>query len=105
MAQVVAKVILSETALADLKRIHDHIAAESEQNAGKFLEGVFDRIGRLKQMPLIGHPVPELLPRILREIHYKSYRIIYSVDEPGEQARVLTIIHSRQNAIPLLQGL
>ena len=77
------KIILAETAETDIYDIHEYVEShDSLQNADKLLGGIEQKIISLKTMPQRGHCPPELLRfgnHEYREIHFKPYRIIYSI--------------------------
>ena len=86
-----SKVSWMPSALDDLKSIRDYIAKDSVYYAGKFVEGAFKAVERLKQFPRSGRMVPEMENPALREIIYGSYRIIYELDNSNVQ--ILTVVH------------
>jgi len=45
----------------------------------------------------MGRRVPEIDDRKIREIIFKSYRIIYQLDEEKEKLLVLAIIHAARD--------
>ena len=82
------------SALDDLRNVHDYIAVDSAYYANKFVDDVFDKTERLECFPKSGRVVPELGIPSIREIGYRSYRIIYELVE--NKIQVLTVIHARQ---------
>ena len=81
----------TKPALQDLKNIFTYIANDSRLNARRFADAIKEHIKTLKVHPEKGRPIfPQKFPD-LREVLYKSYRIIYSFD--GTQILILVITH------------
>ena len=59
-----------------------------------FEEKVIGKIRPLEQFPRMGRIVPEIGDEAIREVLYRSYRIVYVVDQGDEEVDVLTIFHS-----------
>jgi toxin ParE1/3/4 len=74
-----------------LKAIHDYIAEDSKRQALR----VVDRITRKTQIlalhPRIGAEVPEYGDDSIRELLYRSYRIIYRI--LPDRIDVIAVIH------------
>lgn len=59
---------------------------------------------RLATLPYRGHPVPELegAGQECREIHIKTYRIIYQPAEEGRTVWILLVAHGRRSIRDML---
>lgn len=88
-----ARLIWSPQALADVEAIRAFIARDASRTAQIFVQRIFDSVERLERFPLSGAIVPEVGLEIFREIHFKSYRMIYRVDTP-ELVEIVTVYHS-----------
>ena len=89
------KIIWSPLSRNNLKRIFEYISADSPEIARKFTNNLVKQVKILEKFPLSGKKVSELKSTENREIIYKSYRIIYCVDE--DVVQIITIIHSKQD--------
>jgi len=66
----------SDHAKADLRHIHDFIAADSRHYAKKVTQAIVDRTLQLSELLRIGKAVPEINDKGIRELHLYSYRIL-----------------------------
>jgi len=92
------KVEWTETAVAHLVAIHEHIARTSPVYAQLMVRRIWDRAGRLTPFPNAGRLVPEVGTDV-REVLEPPYRVIYHVG--ADQIEVLAIIHSRRGPAAL----
>lgn len=88
-------VIWSEPAVADLRSIHDHIAANSRIYAVKVVQEIREKVDVLDEFPAIGRVVPEIRDNNVRELSLYSYRIIY--ETRSGSVFVLAVVHKRMN--------
>lgn len=86
-----AKIKWSQDAIEDLKQICNFIAQDSLHYARIFNERIFEMAEHLETFPEIGRRVPESDDPNVREIIYKSYRIIYQIK--GSFLEIITVIH------------
>ena len=91
-------VIWSQPAKADLRAIHDYIAADSSYYAKKLTQDIVAKTEVLEELPRIGKVVPELGDEAIRELTEPPYRIIYEIK--GENVFVLAVIHRRRELLP-----
>ncbi|MCP5426475.1 MAG: type II toxin-antitoxin system RelE/ParE family toxin [Gammaproteobacteria bacterium] len=91
-------VIWSQPAKADLRAIHDYIAADSSYYAKKLTQDIVTKTDVLVELPRIGKMVPELGDEAIRELTEPPYRIIYEIK--GEDVFVLAVIHRRRELLP-----
>ena len=73
------KIIWSEQARGDLEAIVLFIARDNPRVAESFGYLLISKVDVLAQFPLIGRVVPEEGDEAVREIIFRSYRIIYQV--------------------------
>ena len=92
---------MTQQARADLESIVAYYEEVSPAFALVFEEKVLEKMQRLAQFPRMGRRVPELGDESMREVLYRSYRIVYFVDEAAEEVDVLMVFHSSR---PLGQG-
>lgn len=71
------KLFWTEPAIQDLRDLRDYIASDSDFHAADFIASIITRGERLTTFPMIGRIVPEAQGEDIREILYRSYRIIY----------------------------
>lgn len=67
------------TANEDLSQIYDYIYKDSIYYANKTVLGIIDKTEGLNRFQYSGRKVPEYNDEKIRELIYKSYRIIYYV--------------------------
>lgn len=87
-------VIISKYANLDIDQIFDYIKVNSIYYAIKTKEKIGEKIIDLNFMPYIGRKVPEYNRIDIRELIYKSYRIIYQLKESC--IYIQRIVHSRR---------
>jgi toxin ParE1/3/4 len=92
------KVVWSPLALERVNEIADQIAENNAETAKVWLMDIFGAVDRLQKFPESGRVVSEVKRPNIREIIFKSYRVIYRVER--KQVSVLTVRHSRQR-LPL----
>lgn len=74
------KLFWTESALEDLRDLRAYIAADSDFHAADFIRSIITRAERLTTLPMMGRIVPEAQRENIREILYRSYRIIYRME-------------------------
>ncbi len=89
------KLFWTEPAIQDLRDLRDYIAADSDFHAADFIASIITRAERLTTFPMIGRVVPEAQGEDIREILYRSYRIIYRI--VGERVDVLAVVHGSRD--------
>ena len=88
------KVILSPRAIQDLQEIVRYIALDDPTRAERFGFALLDRTQLLSSFPQIGRVVPETRDDTFREVIYKSYRIIYRVNDRNQVIEVSRFWHA-----------
>ena len=86
-----AKIKLSHDSIEDLKEICRFIAMDSPYYANLLNDRIFEMGEHLELFPEMGRHVPESDDRTVRELLYKSYRIIYQIKEG--YLEIITVIH------------
>lgn len=87
----------TEPAVLDLESVRDYIARDSEYYAAEFVGRILNAIENLCILPNMRRRVPEVDDPEIREIIFKSYRIIYQLDEDKGELLVLAIIHAARD--------
>ena len=87
------EVFLSPEALIDLERIVAFIALENAVVAEKMGNQLLDRAMSLRTFPERGRVVPEFGLSHLREIVFRSYRIIYRLNSEIHRVEVVRFWH------------
>lgn len=88
------KIIWSPLAIAKVHKETQYIARDRPGVAANWAEGIFESVARLADLPESGRVLPELGRPDVREITYRSHRVIYRID--GQSILILTIRHWRQ---------
>jgi toxin ParE1/3/4 len=87
------EVFLSPEALSDLQRIVIYIARENAVAAEKMGNRLLDAALSLRTFPKRGRIVPEFQRLDLREIVFRSYRIIYRVSSENRCVEIARFWH------------
>jgi addiction module RelE/StbE family toxin len=87
------QVIWSRQAREDLQEIVTFIALDNPRVAETFGYLLMSKVDVLEKFPLIGRVVPELHMSDLREIIFRSYRIVYQVRENEQVVAIVRIWH------------
>ena len=81
----------TRAAQGHLRAIHDYIAADSPRHAERVVDNITRRTKPLESMPRLGAEVPEYGDESIRELLYRSYRIIYRI--LPERTDIVAVIH------------
>jgi len=87
------KIIWSEEARDDLQSIVLFIARDNLSVAESFGYLLISKVDKLAQFPQLGRAVPEENDETIREIIFRSYRIIYKVMAKEEIVAIVRIWH------------
>ena len=87
------KVFLSDEALSDLERIVAYIAPRNPDAAGRLGNQLLDAVLSLHTFPERGRSVPEFQRPELREIIFRSYRIIYRINDSDQSVEIIRLWH------------
>jgi len=88
------KVLLSPEALSDLERIIAYIASHNPAAAEATGNRLLDTALSLDTLAERGRLVPELQPTELREIIFRSYRIIYRINHADRIVEIVRFWHA-----------
>ena len=88
------KVLLSPEALSDLESIVAYIAPHDAGAAERLGNHLLDTALSLKTFPERGRRVPEFQQAGLREVIFRSYRIIYRVNTGSGSVEVVRFWHA-----------
>ncbi|MGF1480287.1 MAG: type II toxin-antitoxin system RelE/ParE family toxin [Cyanophyceae cyanobacterium] len=84
----------SQSAVADLQRLRDFIAASNEEAAARVALRIRESIGTLALFPAKGRPVENI--EGVRELVAGNYVVRYLHREPEEQIVILRIWHGKE---------
>jgi addiction module RelE/StbE family toxin len=82
-------------ALKDLDNIAAYIANDAPQRASRFVKDIIKTAERLRDFPLSGRIIPDMLNPILRELIYHNYRIMYKYH--NDLVEILSVFHSARH--------
>ena len=88
-------ILWTEPSLDDLRAIRDYIARDSETYAASFVESILLAVEQLNELPRLGRSVPEADAPDIRELLFRSYRIIYQA--LPDAIHILAVIHGYRN--------
>src|ERR1051325_6345176 len=94
-----AQIRWSLAAEADLREIETHIARDSPTYAVRTVDRIVESVDQLERFPLSGRMVPEFERQELREIIYRSYRIVYLFE--NEVVSILRVVHGARDLVGL----
>jgi plasmid stabilization system protein ParE len=97
------RVVWAPRALDRAAEAAEYIAQVRPDVAAKWIDGLFDAVGKLGRFPRRGRMVPEVGRSEIRELLYEGYRVVYRVDE--KHVSILTVRHQRrQFSADVLEG-
>ena len=98
---MVYKVIFDHEARIEAIEAMEYIALDSPRNAVRWYAGMEKEIRNLKRFPKRWPLAPEggNLGEELRQVIYRSYRIIYRVEERSRTVRIVHVRHTARRAI------
>lgn len=85
------EVIFSPQAIDNLREIAEYIAADSPENASRFVKRLRERAIEIGRFPNAGRVIPEAGDPRMREVFVGAYRIMYQVHDTS--VRILRIRH------------
>lgn len=89
------RVVWSAQALRDLENIRDYIAQDSPTYARSFVGRLLQTTRHLPQFPLSGRAMPEANDPDIREVIYRSYRLVYRVRR--DTVEIVMVTHGSRN--------
>ncbi len=96
-----AQVRWSLTAGTDLQDIEDFIARDSILHAITFVDRIVESAETLSKTPHIGRIVPEFNRPDLREVIFRSYRIVYLLQ--NDAVFILRVVHGSRDLSALVR--
>jgi plasmid stabilization system protein ParE len=97
------QVFLSDGAVSDLERIVAYIAPHNAVAAERMGNQLLDAALSLRTFPERGRMVPEFRRPELREIIFRSYRIIYRMNNADHSLEILRLWHGARG-FPRIPG-
>ena len=97
------KVIIAESARADLSEIVQRIARDNRTAAVRTGYAILARFQVLENFPLLGRIVPERNDPVWRELIHRPYRLMYHVDEARRVIHAARIWHGARGSVPDLK--
>jgi len=94
------KVIWSEAAANELDDICSYIAQDDPEAAVGVARGIVAHVDLLASFPFIGPVYQRGSLKNLRLIVFRSYRILYVVDETREAVKIAHIQHGARDEVP-----
>jgi toxin ParE1/3/4 len=94
-----AQINWTKQALGDLEAVGDYIARDSPAIAQVFVNRIINSIVRLESFPFSGRIVPESGRESIREVIFRNYRIVYSLE--NDTIYILTIFHASKSLVNL----
>lgn len=90
------RVEITATAQADVQRIREYIAQDSEPAAQEFVEALLRQVDSLERFPLRCPVIPEAgdVGFAYRHLIHGNYRTVFRVD--GSTVWILRVIHGSQ---------
>ena len=95
------EVIVTPEAEIGIVSAFDHINQRSPENAAKWLRGLYRHIDTLETMPerCARARENEYFEGTLRQLLFKSHRIIFRVEKAERIVRILYVLHGKQRTI------
>lgn len=94
-------VVWTQTATLDLKEIVQYIADDDPRIAKHFGLLIIEKIEEISQFPFSGRIVPEKKMKIIREIIFSPYRLVYELNVEDEIIYVIKIWHSARGPLKI----
>ena len=89
------KINWTDNAIQDLKEIKAYISRDSDFYATRFIEKLIDGVDSLAIFPEMGRNVPEAQNKLIRELIYRPYRIIYKINK--NYIDIITVVNSHRD--------
>lgn len=87
------KLIWSPAARDDLHDIVSFISHDNRRRAETFGYRIITETDRLRDFPELGRVVPEYLVANIREVIFRSYRVVYRVDHERKLVEIARVWH------------
>lgn len=95
------EVIVTPEAQSGIRESFLYIHERSPLNAARWLQGLYDEIDSLERFPerCSYAREREYLEEELRQLVYKSHRVVFYVDKPQSTVYVLYVRHGKRRAV------
>ena len=90
------QIILKQDAEEDLESIKNYISKDSIYYANKTVNEIINKTEYLLMFPYMGRKIPEYNNVNLRELIYKSYRILYKINS---NIYILNVFHHSRDIL------
>jgi toxin ParE1/3/4 len=91
----VAQIRWTLTAAEDVRLLEEWIARDSMLNAVDFTDRLIGSVEKLESSPLLGRIVPEFNQDRPRELIFRGYRVVYSVEVSS--VTILRVVHGARD--------
>jgi len=88
------KIIWTSTALERVDEIVQYIADDNPNAALKWLDALFKKVDLIPSHPLSYRIAPEINNKLIREIVFRNYRVIFKVEKTV--VTIMTVRHFKQ---------
>jgi len=95
------EVIVTPEAQTGIREAFEYIEARSPLNAARWIKGLYGQIDSLERFPERCSYARErdYLEQELRQLIYKSHRLVFLVDKPCNIVYVLYVRHAKRRAV------
>ncbi len=93
------KIIWTERASDDLRSLVRYIARRNQDAARLMGYGIYDRVQVLAEFPEIDSMVRELNHPSWRQLVFRSYRIIYHLDQDVKTVAIVRVWHGARGDV------
>ncbi len=96
------RIIISPNAQQEIREAFAFISRGAPLNAARWLQGIHQRIASLETMPdrcELAREAEFIEGVVVRQIIFKSHRIIFFIDEPSTSVHVVTVRHAARRAV------
>lgn len=95
------RVVISPNAQQEISEAFSFISQRSPANVARWLQGLYDRIASLESMPgcELAREARFIDNAVVRQIVFKSHRIIFFIDETDASVQVISVRHAARRAI------
>ena len=90
-------ITISKRTKENIIQIYKYIAKNSIKYANETVNNIYSLINYLEHSPYLGRYVPEVKDKRLREVLYKSYRIVYTVSEKTNTVYIHFVLHGKRD--------
>jgi len=87
-------IIITDQAVKDLCEIADFIGADNPEAATNFCDKLIDHSLKLTRFPERGRVLQKMKDPLIREVIYRSYRIVYKIDPRFREVYIARFWHS-----------